>query len=44
MARVKAMPLNSTARLAVAPTAAIASGFSRPWRRSSRKRDSTNSE
>ena len=30
MASVNAMPLNSTARLAVAPTAAIASSCSRP--------------
>ena len=30
MASVNAMPLNSTARLAVAPTAAIASSRSRP--------------
>ena len=36
MASVNAMPLNSTARLAVAPTTAIASSRSRPCRRSSR--------
>ena len=36
IASTNAEPLNSTARLAVAPTVAIASSFSRPWRRSSR--------
>ena len=37
-------PLTSTARLAVAPAAAIASTFSRPRARSSRKRETTISE
>ena len=36
IARTNAMPLNSTARLDVAPAAAIASTFSRPPARSSR--------
>ena len=44
MASVKAIPLNSTARLAVAPAAAIAAPRSRPRPRSSRKRERTNSE
>jgi len=39
-----AVPLKRTARLAVPPAAAIASIFSRPRARSSRKRESTNSE
>ncbi len=42
IAITKAKPLKSTARLAVAPVAAIASSFSRPPERSSRKRDTTN--
>ena len=44
IASVNARPLNSTARLAVPPVAAIASSFSRPWARSSRKRERMNSE
>ena len=38
IARTKAAPLKSTARLAVAPAVSIASSFSRPCERSSRKR------
>ena len=37
-------PLNTTARLAVLPAAAIASCLSRPPARSSRYRETTNSE
>ena len=44
IARTNAEPLKSTARLAVDPTVAIASSFSCPWRRSSRKRETTKSE
>ena len=43
-ASTNAIPLKSTARLDVAPVVAIASSFSRPRARSSRKRDRTNSE
>ena len=43
IASTKALPLKSTARLAVAPVAAIASTFSRPRARSSRKRETTKS-
>jgi hypothetical protein len=38
------IPLNSTARLAVAPAASMASSLSRPCRRSSRYRETMNSE
>ena len=38
------MPLKNTARLAVAPAAPIASSFSKPFFRSSRNRDTMNSE
>jgi len=44
IASTKAIPLNSTARLAVAPAVAIESSFSRPWSRSSRKRERVKSE
>ncbi len=43
IASTNALPLKSTARLAVAPVAAIASVFSRPRWRSSRKRETTKS-
>ena len=43
IARTNALPLKSTARLAVAPVTAIASCLSRPRARSSRKRDTTKS-
>ena len=43
IASTKALPLKSTARLAVAPVASIAATFSRPRPRSSRKRETTNS-
>jgi len=38
------IPLKNTARLAVAPAAAMASIFSKPFFRSSRNRDTMNSE
>jgi hypothetical protein len=41
IASTKALPLKRTARLAVAPVAAIASSFERPRERSSRKRETT---
>ena len=44
IASTNAVPLNSTARQAVDPTVAIASSFSLPKRRSSLKRETTNSE
>ena len=44
MAKTNARPLNPTARLAVAPAVPMASATSRPWVRSSPKRDRTNSE
>ena len=43
IAKMNASPLKTTARLAVMPDTAIASSFSRPAVRSSRKRESTNS-
>ena len=43
IASTNALPLKSTARFAVAPAAAIASVFSRPAARSSRKRETTKS-
>ena len=43
IASTNALPLKRTARFAVAPAAAIASTFSRPLARSSRKRDTTKS-
>ena len=43
IASTKAIPLKSTARLAVAPDATIASTFSSPRARSSRKRERMNS-
>jgi len=43
-ATTKVKPLNSTARLAVAPARAIASSFARPSARSSRYRETTKSE
>ena len=41
MAKTNAVPLKSTARLAVEPVFTIASSFSRPCARSSRKRETT---
>ena len=38
IASTNAAPLKRTARLAVAPAVSMASSFSRPWERSSRKR------
>ena len=38
------VPLTKTARVAVPPATVVASIFSRPWRRSSRKRETMNSE
>ena len=43
-ARTTVAPEKSTARFAVAPATATASSTSRPARRSSRKRETTNSE
>ena len=43
-ARTTVMPLKNTARLAVAPAAPIASILSKPFFRSSRNRDTMNSE
>ena len=43
-ARTTVMPLKKTARFAVAPAAPIASSFSKPFFRSSRNRDTMNSE
>jgi hypothetical protein len=42
IAITNAIPLKSTARLAVDPIASIASSFSRPFVRSSRNRETTN--
>ena len=43
-ARTTVIPLKNTARFAVAPAAPIASSLSKPFFRSSRKRDTMNSE
>jgi hypothetical protein len=43
IAITKVVPLKTTARFAVVDEAAIAASFSRPWPRSSRKRETTNS-